>query len=134
MIQDITPILAVDEIEPSLPFWTARLGFEVTASVPEAGPDAGGPLGFVMLTRDGRNVMLQTRRSIRDDVPAALGDDGNGAQILFVVVDDLDGVIERLEGAEVIVPERTTFYGMREIGVREPGGHTVIIAQPIEGN
>jgi hypothetical protein len=24
--------------------------------------------------------------------------------------------------------ERTTFYGMREIGVFEPGGHTVVFA------
>jgi len=26
------------------------------------------------------------------------------------------------------MPERMTFYGMREIGVREPGGHIAIFA------
>jgi len=26
------------------------------------------------------------------------------------------------------MPERVTFYGMREIGVSEPNGHTVIFA------
>ncbi len=55
----ITPILFVDEIEPSLEFWTGRLGFQ--------------------------NV-------------------------------------------EVAMPERKTFYGMREIVVREPGGNLVCFA------
>ena len=30
-----------------------------------------------------------------------------------------------------MVPRRQTFYGMDEIGVREPGGHVVMFAQPI---
>jgi hypothetical protein len=37
-------------------------------------------------------------------------------------------VLTRLNGYPVALPERTTFYGMREIGVFEPGGHTVIFA------
>jgi hypothetical protein len=32
----------------------------------------------------------------------------------------------------VIVPRRKTFYGMDEIGVREPGGNAVIFAQPVK--
>jgi hypothetical protein len=28
-------------------------------------------------------------------------------------------------------PERTTWYGMREIGAREPGGHTVVFAATV---
>jgi hypothetical protein len=32
---------------------------------------------------------------------------------------------------EVVVPRRQTFYGMDEIGVREPGGHVVMFAQAI---
>ena len=36
----------------------------------------------------------------------------------------------RLEGAEVVVPERVTFYGMRELFVRSPGGHMIGLAQP----
>ncbi len=29
------------------------------------------------------------------------------------------------------MPERTTFYGMREIGIRDPNNHIVIFAAPL---
>ena len=35
-----------------------------------------------------------------------------------------------IAGLEIVVPRRQTFYGMDEIGVREPGGHVVMFAQP----
>jgi hypothetical protein len=38
-----------------------------------------------------------------------------------------------MEGVEVVSPRRTTFYGMHEIAVREPGGNVVVFAQPAEG-
>jgi len=51
----LTPILAVDAIEPLLPFWTGRLGFALAAQVPHK-----GALGFVTLQQGPVRVMLQT--------------------------------------------------------------------------
>jgi uncharacterized glyoxalase superfamily protein PhnB len=132
VINAITPILVVDEIEPSVPFWTERLGFETAASVPEGGPETTGPLGFAMFTNGALNVMYQTRRSIDDDMPGLLSGERSHEQVLFVIVADLDDIMKRMEGVEVTMPLRRTFYGMREFGVREPGGHLVTFAQPIE--
>jgi len=47
---------------------------------------------------------------------------------IFVEVDDFADVLRRLEGYPITMGERTTFYGMREIGVHEPGGHIVVFA------
>ena len=33
-MKKVTPVLYVEEIEPALPFWMDRLGFEKTAEVP----------------------------------------------------------------------------------------------------
>ncbi len=118
-VKKITPILYVDSIEPALPFWTERLGFEVTAEVPE-----GDALGFVILEKDGLEVMYQTRTSVENDVPA-LADTPMGGAFLFIEVDDVDAVEAALEGVEVVVPRRTTFYGADEIFFREPGGNVV---------
>ena len=116
----ITPVLVVDEIEPSLKFWVDRLGFEKTAEVPE-----GDKLGFVILQKDGTEVMLQSRASILKDAgPAADAVLSKGAS-LYIEVDNFAQALERVKGAEVLVPERTTFYGMREIWVREPGSHVL---------
>jgi uncharacterized glyoxalase superfamily protein PhnB len=118
----ITPVLIVDKIEKSLPFWVDRMGFEKTVEVPE-----GDRLGFVMLVREGAEVMLQTMESVRKDEPKFAPREGSVAA-LFIEVDDFEDVRKRLEGYPIVMDERTTFYGMREIGVSEPGGHTVVFA------
>ena len=43
-------------------------------------------------------------------------------------VDSFEHTLKRIQGCNIVLPERTTFYGMREIGVREPGGHIVVFA------
>jgi uncharacterized glyoxalase superfamily protein PhnB len=111
----MTPILIVDEIEPSLNFWVSKLGFEKTVEVPE-----GDKLGFVILQKDGAEVMFQTRSSVRKDAGAAADAIFAGSN-LYIEVDSFPDALERVKGAKVVVPERTTFYGMREIWVREPG-------------
>lgn len=122
-MKKLTPVLYVEEIEPCLPFWVDRLGFEKIAEVPE-----GDRLGFVILTKGGVEIMYQTRESVQKDMPA-LVDTPMGGALLFIEVDDLDAVERALEGADVVFPRRTTFYGAQEIGVREPGGNAVTFAQ-----
>jgi hypothetical protein len=112
----ITPILIVDEIEPSLDFWVGKLGFEKTVEVPE-----GDKLGFVILQKEGAEVMLQSRASVKKDAGLAADAVLNAVSNLYIEVDNFGDALERVKGAEVVVAERTTFYGMREIWVREPG-------------
>jgi uncharacterized glyoxalase superfamily protein PhnB len=120
----ITPVLIVEEIEKSLAFWVDRMSFTKTVDVPE-----GDRLGFVILARDGAELMMQTLSSVRRDEPkfAPEGINTKGSA-LFIEVEDFAEVRRRLEGYPILMPERITFYGMREIGVSEPGGHTVIFA------
>ncbi len=121
----ITPVLIVENIEKSLPFWTGRMGFAKTAEVPE-----GDRLGFVILVRDGAELMLQTAESARKDAAGFVAATPANVACMFIEVTDFDDVLARLDGYPVSLPERTTFYGMREIGVHEPGGHAVIFAMP----
>ncbi len=43
---------------------------------------------------------------------------------------DIEAVERAVQGVEIVVPRRQTFYGADEIGVREPGGNVVMFAQP----
>lgn len=119
----ITPVLMVEEIEKSLPFWIDRMGFAKTVDVPE-----GDRLGFAILARDGAEIMLQSIESVRKDSPqfVPLGQSYNVG--LFLEVEDFADILKRLEGYPTALTERTTFYGMREIGVHEPNGHIVVFA------
>lgn len=122
-MENLTPVLYVEEIEPCLPFWTERLGFEVTGTVPQ-----GDRLGFAMLQKGGVEIMYQTRASMEEDVPA-LADRPRGGAFLFIEVADIDAVEEALAGVERVVPRRTTPYGATEVGVLDPGGNVVTFAE-----
>jgi len=124
--QKITPVLVVPSIEPSLELWEKRLGFARVAEVPHE--DA---LGFVILVKDGVELMFQTEASVKADLTTT-GDIVGKSTSLFMEVDDLTEVERALGGYPIEMARRTTFYGMHEIGVREPGGHWVTFAQKAE--
>jgi hypothetical protein len=118
----ITPVLYMDRIEPSLEVWVDRLGFDKTVEVP-----GGDALAFVILKHGEAELMLQTRASLAADLPA-LAEYARPVCGVFIEVDDFADLLRRVDGMEVVVPVRTTFYGMQEIVVREPGGNLVCFA------
>lgn len=130
-MQSLTPVIFVEEIEPNLPFWY-NLGFEKTIEVPEA-----GKLGFVALQNGSVEVMYQSRASIQGDLPDfAIGTFERSGACYYVHVSALDELLPKLSEVEIVVPERHTFYGAREVGVRAPCKSVFIFAemQPQEAN
>ncbi len=123
-MQKLTPVLFVEAIEPCVKFWVDQMGFEKTVEVPE-----GPRLGFAILTKGNVEVMLQTYASGDKDLPALSKEFRRSFTFLYVEVLNLDEIIQKLKDAEIVMPLRTTFYGMREISVREPGGNIVCFAQ-----
>ena len=123
----MTPVLLVEEVEPCLDVWK-RIGFEQTMEVPE-----GDRLGFVALRRGPVEIMYQARASVAGDLPVlAELDYTRDGLLLFIEVEDLDEVADQLQNAEGVVhlfPERETFYGSREIGIRAPCGTHVVFAE-----
>jgi uncharacterized glyoxalase superfamily protein PhnB len=124
-VNKLTPVLFASEIEPCLRFWIERLGFEKTVEVPE-----GDQLGFAILQKGSVELMYQSYASAGKDVPAVAEVCRKGPSFLYVEVAELAPVLAALQGAEVVVPLRTTFYGSKEIGVKDPAGHIVVFAQP----
>ena len=123
-IRKSTPVLFVDAIETSLPFWQERLGFRRTVEVPD-----GERLGFAILTNGSVELMYQTVAMLAKDSAAHNVNFDGDKTFLFVEVDDIAGIAKALEGFDIVMPKRETFYGSTEIGYREPGGHFVTFAQ-----
>lgn len=122
----ITPVLFVDAIEPSLPFWMNTLGFELMAQVPEA-----DRLGFLILKNGEAELMLQTRQSVRKDLGQAADRVLTQSASLYVEVDRF-GALRPVD--DIGLPQRDTAYGMREIFVREPQGHVVGLAASVDAS
>jgi uncharacterized glyoxalase superfamily protein PhnB len=122
-VKKLTPVLFVERIEPVLAFWTQHLGFSKTVEVPD-----GDRLAFVILQQGSAEVMYQTYRSVEKDMPGILGDVRKGPSFLYLEVDDLEPVKAAVKGMQIYLPQRTTFYGAKEIGVKDPAGHYITFA------
>ena len=123
----LTPVLYVEAIEPCLPLWLERLGWTQIAAVPN-----GNVLGFVILQKDGAELMYQSWSSATQDVGHSIPRASGTSVGLFIEVSSIDAIERQLAGVPITLPRRRTFYGMDEIGVTEAGGHAVVFAQPVE--
>jgi|SRR5579864_2030066 len=121
-IKKVTAVLLADRIEPSIEFWT-RLGFMKTVEVP-----GDGGLVFATLNKDSVEVMYQTYASVENE-PGGHRGFAKGPTFLYVEVENLDETRRLTAASETTMQERTTFYGAREFGVKEPAGHLVTFAQ-----
>lgn len=119
-IKRVTPIHIVEQIEPALPLWEGALGYQRVAEVPH-----DGKLGFVLLVNGDSQVMFQSRASAQADVPAM----AHVSAALYVDVESLEEAKAAAKGLDVVLPERTTFYGARELWVRDPAGVILGLAE-----
>jgi uncharacterized glyoxalase superfamily protein PhnB len=119
-MMQITANLVVDSIEDALPFYE-NLGFTKKVEVPHE-----GKLGFVILELGTAELMMQSRASIAADI-AGLEKDAYRT-MLYVHVETLAPIRKALAKVDQVVPERTTFYGAREIIVRDGAGNVLAFA------
>jgi uncharacterized glyoxalase superfamily protein PhnB len=82
-----------------------------------------------MLVKGNVELMYQSYASADKDVPALSPIVRKGPTFLYVEVENLDEMIDAVKGSEVVMPVRTTFYGSKEIGIKDPAGHFVTFAQ-----
>jgi catechol 2,3-dioxygenase-like lactoylglutathione lyase family enzyme len=119
----LSSVLLVDRIEPCLEFWVDRLGFEVRLKI-----DGEDHAEFVALGHGEAEIMYRTRDSVNQETPGLV--DGIGHQpwvVIYLEVDDLDDILPKLDGIEVVVPLRETILGTREIFFREPSGRILAL-------
>ncbi|HYM79599.1 MAG TPA: VOC family protein [Candidatus Dormibacteraeota bacterium] len=123
-VKKVTPVLFVQDVEPCVKFWVERMGFQKTVEVPD-----GNKLAFAMLQKGNVELMYQSYASADKDVAAVSQVVRKGPTFLYVEVESLDQAIAATKGAEVVMPVRTTFYGSKEIGIKDPAGHMITFAE-----
>lgn len=129
---DVTPNLVVSNVERSMAFYGAVLGFSVTATVPDK-----GPFVFAWMQRDDVNVFLNSHESVEEHPDLASRPIG-GTATLFIVIEaaDVAAGVDALFAsiaprAKVMMPPKNQFYGMREFGIEDPDGYVIFFAQRI---
>jgi uncharacterized glyoxalase superfamily protein PhnB len=125
MLQQLTPVLIVPDVESCVSFWIDRMGFRQTNQV----SGDNGRLVFASVEKDGIELMYQTRASVVADMPSQASRLDGHSVTLFFSVDDLDAVETAMVGAKIVKPRHKTFYGSTELYIEEPGGTMVGFAQ-----
>lgn len=126
-ISRATALLPVKNVDENAVF-LEKVGFRRTSEVSEDPADPSTPLGFAIMVSGDVQIMLQSIQSIRNDDPGLLPE-GGAQGFMFVEVADLNRVIAVLEGYDVFMERRSTFYGSDEIGIVSPAGHKFTFAQ-----
>jgi catechol 2,3-dioxygenase-like lactoylglutathione lyase family enzyme len=125
--QSITPNLLVRDVRKSTEFYRDVLGFTMGQTVPDQ-----EPFVFVWMKRDDVSVFLNDITAAAHDYPAAATLPPGGTAALFFVVSDVDGYHATVAPkANVIMPLKTQFYGMREFAVTDPDGHIITFAERV---
>jgi len=123
----VTPNLLVRDVATSLAFYRDVLGFQTKETVPEA-----APFVFVMLERDGTLVFLNDLKAAAHEYPPAASMAPGGTVAMFFIVNGVDDLHAAVAPkANVIMPLKTQFYGMREFAITDPDNHIITFAERV---
>ncbi|MEJ2692972.1 MAG: hypothetical protein P8166_07915 [Candidatus Thiodiazotropha sp.] len=136
MTTTLTPNLMTEDVNASIRFYCSYLGFSFQMGLPfgtetpvnEMSEDV--PLQFAMLEREGAMLMFQHRRSLAEECGLFTEMPVAASATCYLEVSNLDELLAGLGGdVETVMPERVTFYGMREMWIRDNNGYIVTLAQ-----
>jgi catechol 2,3-dioxygenase-like lactoylglutathione lyase family enzyme len=111
-------VLAVHNVRESARFYVDALGFAIVLEPP----------GWIFVKKD--NCMIMLGECPDDMHPSALGCHNYFA---YLKVDDVDAYAAELreKGVELLHAVADKPWGMREVGVKTPDGHRIMIGQEI---
>lgn len=145
----VVPCLLVDDMPAALAFYVDALHLRLVwasdaADAPVSVSDAArrADVAFGMLRgASGAEVMLQLRATLvtSDYLPAgavaASPPVGSPFTLYIRTGVDVDAAAAALPpSVEVLVPPRTMPYGARELALRDPAGHVVVLTRPAADN
>ena len=137
MTLSLSPNLMVSDLQASLAFYVDGIGGQVafTLDAEQNADMSGGIIDdavFASLRVGSSEMMLQQKSSLMADVPGAFPEDvfPGGTISVYFRVDDVAAVLGRLGDIGVVTTLDTTWSGMQESWLRDPGGYLVAIGAP----
>ncbi len=132
----IIPNLMVADIQRSLAFYRDKLDMTVMMTVGadktfNQGSEVVTDPVFAIVEWGGDQLMLQTRGSLTADLPTVpAGGDAGLWGTVYMRGFAPDVVMEKIDAADVVKGPETSWYGMRELYVRDPDGHVICLGAP----
>jgi lactoylglutathione lyase len=123
----LTPNLIVKNVERSLAFYVGTLGFERGMTVPDE-----SPLVFASVTSGSIEIFLNDTATAVKEYPAFAGKALGATGTMFIEVEGVDALHDRLNtSVTIVMPIVTQFYGMREFAIEDPDGYVITFAERV---
>jgi lactoylglutathione lyase len=123
----LTPNLIVANVERSLSFYVDVLGFTRGLTVPDQ-----SPLVFASVTSGAVEIFLNDAATAVKEYPAFAGKPIGATGTMFIEVEGVDALHDRLkQSVTIVMPLVTQFYGMREFAIEDPDGYVITFAQRV---
>ena len=124
MINDLTPLLNVEDVQRTFDFYKRNLGFEIV----ETWGDADDPSGGAM-SNDG--VLILVNRPSAPGTEARKGRPTGTDAVFYFGVDDVFTMRARLVARGVAVSDiEPTSYGVDEFHAYDPDGYELAFTSP----
>lgn len=126
----ITPYLVINGADRAIEYYKKVFGAQVLVRMD--GPD--GKVGHAELEIGNARIMLAEENPTMGEGHAGATSIGASPVSLYLYIPDVDRVVERAvgEGAKLLKPVQTQFYGDRNGFIRDPFGHLWAIATHVE--
>jgi uncharacterized glyoxalase superfamily protein PhnB len=125
----LTPNLLVANVERSLAFYVDTLGFARGMTVPDE-----SPLVFASVTSGAVEIFLNDAATAVKDYPAFAGRPLGATGTMFIEVEGVDALHDRLKASvKIVMPIVTQFYGLREFAIEDPDGYVITLAERVPG-
>jgi lactoylglutathione lyase len=123
-IRELVPLLFVQDITASVAFYVDQLGFTLAAKW-----EPNGKLAWCRVARDGSAIMLQQAED--EDGPA----EGRGRGIGFYFnCDSVDAIYAEFSGRGLVLKQpKVTYYGEKQINLRDPDGYSLCFQSSVKG-
>ncbi len=125
ILKRLIPNLMVEDVNQTIDFYKNVLGFDVLATVPET-----GKLNWAMLKQGNVEMQFQLRESLTEELPIFKDKAIGGALTLYIDVEGIEELHERLKDRVTIVQDmHTTFYGTKEFVLQDLNGFVISFAE-----
>ncbi|MBN1567142.1 MAG: VOC family protein [Acidobacteria bacterium] len=135
MYKKLTANIIVSNVNGILDFYEKILGFSLVMAVPEGSQqvvtvrDKTTLLGFAIIRRDDVELMLQSRKSLANELPSFAGSPVGTSFTLYIQTDDIEALYKGIKDKSAIIEDlHTTFYGAREFCIRDSGSNVLTFA------
>jgi uncharacterized glyoxalase superfamily protein PhnB len=127
-LKTLTPNVLVTSVNETVNWYKENLAFQLIMSVPEE-----GKMDWAMVQRDEVALMFQTRESLTEDSGLFADIPIGGSMSFFTKMTGLDELHELIVDKSAIVKEPyITFYGMKEMMVKDCNGYYFTFAEESE--